>query len=89
MVTAVILALGLLVTVLRFTQGLGGVTNLDDNNPWGLWVGFDLLCGVVLAAGGYAATSAYYLFGLKGFHAATRPAVTTAFLGYFFVVVAL
>ena len=88
-VTAVILALGLFVTLLRFTLGLGGVTNLDDNYPWGIWISFDLLCGVVLAAGGYATTSAYYLFGLKGFQSAVRPAITSAFLGYFFVVVAL
>lgn len=88
-ITAVILALGLIVTVLRFTIGLGGVTNLDDNYPWGIWISFDLLCGVVLAAGGYATTSAYYLFGLKSFNTAVRPAITSAFLGYAFVVVAL
>jgi Ni/Fe-hydrogenase subunit HybB-like protein len=89
LLTAVIIAVGLLITVLRFTKGLGGVTNLDDNYPWGIWISFDLLCGVVLAAGGYAVTSAYYLFGLKGFNTAVRPAITSAFLGYAFVVVAL
>lgn len=87
--TAVIIALGLFVTVMRFTKGLGGVTNLDDNYPWGIWISFDLLCGVVLAAGGYATTSAYYLFGLKSFNTAVRPAITSAFLGYAFVVIAL
>ncbi len=88
-VTGVILALGLIITVLRFTMGLEGVTNLDDNNPWGIWISFDLLCGVVLAAGGYATSSAYYLFGLKHFHSHVRAAILTAFLGYFFVVIAL
>lgn len=87
--TAVILALGLVVTVQRFTQGIGAVTNLDDNNPWGLWISFDLLCGVVLAAGGYTLSAGYYLFGLKELRTAVRPAITTAFLGYAFVVVAL
>ena len=86
---AAIFILGLFVTVLRFTQGLGAVTNLDDNYPWGIWISFDLLCGVALAAGGFATTAAYYLFGLKGFRTAARPAVTSAFLGYLFVVVAL
>jgi Ni/Fe-hydrogenase subunit HybB-like protein len=85
----VIIVIGLLVTILRFTTGLGGVTNLDDNYPWGIWISFDLLCGVALAAGGYAVTSAYYLFGLKSFNTAVRPAITSAFLGYLFVVVAL
>lgn len=88
-VTGFILLIGLYITILRFTKGLGGVTNLDDNNPWGIWISFDLLCGVVLAAGGYMTSSAYYIFGLKHFHSAVRPAITSAFLGYAFVVFAL
>lgn len=87
--TGLILIMGLVITVLRFTGGLGAVTNLSDNNPWGLWIGFDLLCGVALAAGGYVVTASCYLFGLKQYHGAVRPAITTAFLGYFFVVIAL
>lgn len=88
-ITWIILAVGFVITVIRFTVGLGAVTNLDDYQPWGLWIGFDLLCGVCLAAGGYFTTVAVYVLGMKQFHSAVRPAVTTAFLGYAFVVVAL
>lgn len=88
-ITAVILAFGILITIGRFGFGIGAVSNLDDNNPWGIWIAFDLLCGVALAAGGYVTSAACYLFGLKRFHSAVRPAITTAFLGYAFVVVAL
>ncbi|MDO9632543.1 MAG: hypothetical protein Q7I92_11645, partial [Humidesulfovibrio sp.] len=88
-ISGIFLAIGLVITVLRFTKGLGYVTNLDDNNPWGIWIGFDLLCGVALAAGGYTASSACYLFGLKKYHSAVRPAILTAFLGYALVVFAL
>jgi len=88
-VTAVILVIGLILTVKRFTMGLDSVTNLSDDNPWGIWIGFDLLCGVALAAGGYTTSAAVYLFGMKKFHSAVRPAITTAFLGYAFVVFAL
>lgn len=87
--TAILLAIGILITIGRFGFGLGAVTNLDDNNPWGIWIAFDLLCGVALAAGGYVTSAACYLFGLKRFQSAVRPAIATAFLGYFFVVVAL
>ena len=52
MVAGLILLVGGVITVLRFTGGLGAVTNLSDYNPWGLWIGFDLLVGVALAAGG-------------------------------------
>jgi Ni/Fe-hydrogenase subunit HybB-like protein len=88
-VVGIILALGGIVTLLRFTKGLGAVTNLSDNNPWGIWISFDLLCGVALAAGGYTTSAACYVFGLKRFHSAVRPAILTAFLGYALVVFAL
>ncbi|MBF0469124.1 MAG: polysulfide reductase NrfD, partial [Desulfamplus sp.] len=88
-VTAVILVMGFILTVARFFGGLGTVTNLDNNNPWGVWIGFDLLCGVALAAGGYVTSSACYIFGLKRYHSAVRPAILTAFLGYALVVFAL
>ena len=84
-----LLAIGLVITVVRFTQGIGAVSNLDDYQPWGMWIGFDLLCGVCLAAGGYFTTVACYVMGMKQFSSAARPAVLTAFLGYAFVVVAL
>lgn len=88
-ITWIILTVGFIITVIRFTVGIGSVTNLTDAQPWGLWIGFDLLCGVCLAAGGYFTTVAVYVMGMKHFHSAVRPAVTTAFLGYAFVVVAL
>ncbi len=88
-VAGIIICVGLIITLLRFTKGIGAVTNLDNNNPWGLWIGFDLLCGVSLAAGGYMTSSACYVFGLKKYHSAVRPAILTAFLGYALVVFAL
>ncbi len=88
-VAGIIVVVGLILTVLRFTGGLAATTNLDDYNPWGLWIGFDLLVGVALAAGGYVTSAACYIFGMKRFHSAVRPAVLTGFLGYALVVVAL
>jgi Ni/Fe-hydrogenase subunit HybB-like protein len=73
----------------RYTRGLGAVTNLSDAFPWGLWVGFDVLCGVGLAAGGFAVTTAVYVLGWKRYQPIVRPALLTAFLGYLLVVVAL
>jgi Ni/Fe-hydrogenase subunit HybB-like protein len=84
-----LLAIGLPLIVLRYTQGLGAVTNLSDQFPWGLWIGFDLLCGVGLAAGGFTVTAAVYIFNLKRFHPIIRPTVLTAFLGYLLVIMAL
>jgi Ni/Fe-hydrogenase subunit HybB-like protein len=84
-----ILAAGGVVTVLRYWKGLGAVTNLSDAYPWGLWVGFDVLCGVGLAAGGFTITTAVYVFNLKRFKPIVRPTIVTAFLGYILVAVGL
>ena len=89
MAAAVIVVVGIVLTILRFTRGLGAITNLSDTQPWGLWIGFDLLVGVALAAGGYVTSAAVYIFGFKRYHAAVRPAILTGFLGYALVVVAL
>ncbi|MBL7180229.1 MAG: sulfate respiration complex protein HmcC [Pseudomonadota bacterium] len=89
LVAGIIMLVGGILTVLRFTGGLGAVTHLDDNNPWGFWIGFDLLCGDALAAGGCVTSAACFIFGLKRYHSAVRPAMLAAFLGYALVVLAL
>ena len=89
LIAGIIVIIGLIVTALRFTGGLASVTNLSDYNPWGIWIGFDLLVGVALAAGGYVTSAAVYIFGMKKYHSAVRPAILTGFLGYALVVVAL
>lgn len=89
LVAGLILVIGGVITILRFTGGLAAVTHLSDDNPWGIWIGFDLLCGVALAAGGYVTSAAVYIFGMKRYHSAVRPAILTGFLGYALVVFAL
>ncbi len=88
-VALAILAAGAHATWVRFTRGLGAATNLSDQFPWGLWIGFDILCGVGLAAGGFAITTAVYILHLERLRPIVRPAVLTAFLGYLLVILAL
>jgi len=88
-VLVVILAAGFYSTLLRFTKGLGAATALSDRFPWGLWIGFDVLCGVGLAAGGFTLAAVVYIFHLERFHPILRPTILTAFLGYALVAVAL
>lgn len=81
--------LGSAVAVARLLYGLGATTNLSDGVPWGLWVGFDVMGGVALAAGGFVITATVYIFKKEEFHSIVRPAVLTAFLGYIAVIVGL
>lgn len=88
-VAFLILCIGLPISWIRFSQGLGAVTNLSNNNPWGLWIGFDVLCGVALAAGGFVIATAVHIFKMKEYYPIIRPAILTGLLGYFFVVVGI
>ena len=89
LVAGLILAVGVPTIAYRFIYGLGAVTNLSQSTPWGLWIGFDMICGVALAAGGYTLASAVYIFGLKDYKPVVRPALLTGFLGYLFAVLGL
>jgi Ni/Fe-hydrogenase subunit HybB-like protein len=84
-----ILAAGFYATLLRFVKGLGAATNLSDQFPWGIWIGFDVLCGVGMAAGGFTLAATVYIFHIERFHPVLRPSILTAFLGYVLVAVAL
>jgi len=85
----VLLIVGVVLTAKRFLFGLGSTTNLNDSYPWGFWIGFDILTGIALAAGGFTLTAAIYIWGKKKYHPLARPAILTALLGYIFFVIAL
>ncbi len=88
-VAALILVSGLISTYFRITRGLGATTHLSDQNPWGLWIGFDILCGVGLAAGGFTLAAIVHIFNIRRFEPIIRPTILTAFLGYLLVIVGL
>ncbi|MHC4862030.1 MAG: NrfD/PsrC family molybdoenzyme membrane anchor subunit, partial [Planctomycetota bacterium] len=77
------------VAVARFLGGLGAVTALTDRTPWGLWVGFDVMGGVALAAGGFVIAAFVYCLRREPLRPLLRPAILTAFLGYVAVAVGL
>jgi Ni/Fe-hydrogenase subunit HybB-like protein len=89
LVFLLILAAGAVATYIRAVRGLGAATNLDDRFPWGLWIGFDILCGVGLAAGGFTLVAVVHIFNIERYRPILRPTILTAFLGYVLVVCAL
>jgi Ni/Fe-hydrogenase subunit HybB-like protein len=88
-VCAAFLAVGLPVLFLRFYLGLGATTNLSQTQPWGLWIGFDMMTGIALAAGGFTIGATVEIFGLDEYHPIERPAILTGFLGYMMAVIGL
>ncbi|MCX6552096.1 MAG: Ni/Fe-hydrogenase cytochrome b subunit [Acidobacteria bacterium] len=84
-----IMGVGYAFGITRMLLGLGRVTNLDNHNPWGIWISFDVACGVALAAGGFTTAALVDIFGQRRYRALLRPAILTAFLGYLWVAIAL
>ncbi len=78
---------GLVFLAGRFIFGIGAVTNLDNNYPWGLWIGVDVAAGVALAAGGFTSSALAHILHREDFHVIVRPALLTAMLGYTFVAI--
>lgn len=76
------------VMVLRFSGGMGAMTNMSDTYPWGVWVGF-LQAGVALSGGGFVMAATVHIFHIKRFEPILRPVVLLAFLGYSFVAMTL
>jgi Ni/Fe-hydrogenase subunit HybB-like protein len=81
--------LGTVAALARFVLGLGATTNLNDGYPWGLWITFDVLAGVALAAGGFTISAIIYVFNMKRFMPLLRPAKLSAFVGYALVVLGI
>ena len=76
---------GLLFLMGRFFFGIGAVTNLSNQYPWGIWIGIDVAAGVALAAGGFTTAALGHVMHREHYHAIIRPALLTAMLGYTFV----
>ncbi len=85
-IVLIIIALnGIVFLMGRFFFGLGAVTNLNNQYPWGLWIGVDVAAGVALAAGGFTTAALGHIMHREEYHAIVRPALLTAMLGYTFV----
>jgi len=84
-----IMLLGLILIIIRFWQGIGSITNLTQEMPWGLWIGFDVVTGVAFAGGAYVLTFMVYIMKIKKYHAIIRITVLNGFLAYVFYAGAL
>ena len=66
-----IMLIGYVFIVLRLAFGLGQpITNLSQEFPWGLWIGFDVVTGVAFAGGAYVLCFIVYI--LRGLGASIK-----------------
>jgi Ni/Fe-hydrogenase subunit HybB-like protein len=81
-----VLGTGTGIILLRFVYGIGAVTNLSDQFPWGLWISFDVMSGVALAAGAFVIAATVHIFRIERFEPLVKPAILTGLLGYLLVI---
>lgn len=84
-----VIVAGLAIIVFRFIHGIGAVSNVSQEIPWGLWKGFNVITGVAFAGGAYVLTFVVYVMGVQKFHSIVRVTVLNGFLAYVFYAGAL
>ncbi|MCF8225142.1 MAG: polysulfide reductase NrfD [Bacteroidales bacterium] len=89
MISVPVMTLGVVLIVIRFAKGIGSITNLTQEVPWGLWIGFDVVTGVAFAGGAYVLTFIVYILNVKKYKPIVRVTVLNGFLAYVFYAGAL
>jgi len=84
-----VILVGLALIVYRFAMGLASITNLSQEFPWGIWIGFDVMTGVAFAGGAYVLTFVVYILRNEKYHPMIRATVLNGFLAYVFYAGAL
>jgi Ni/Fe-hydrogenase subunit HybB-like protein len=79
-----IILLGAVLIVYRLVKGMGAVTNLSQEFPWGIWIGFDVMVGVAFAGGAYVLTFVVYILRSDKYHSIIRATVLNGLLAYVF-----
>ncbi len=88
-ITGIIIAVGVVLIAIRFYKGLGSVTNLSQDYPWGIWIGFDVITGVAFAGGAYVLTFVVHILKFEKYEPIVRATVLNGFLAYVFYAGAL
>lgn len=82
MVLVALIGAGAMAALYRLLFGIGPASNLNDLWPWGLWISFDVLGGVAMAAGGFLIAAAVYILNWKKYKCICRASILNAFFGY-------
>ncbi len=88
-ISVFLIVVGIVIIVYRLIYGLGSVTNLSQEFPWGIWIGFDVMVGVAFGGGAYVITFVVYVLGTAKYKPIVRATILNGFLSYAFYAGAL
>ena len=89
LVLVALLGVAAVIAVYRLLFGIGAASNLNDAWPWGLWISFDVLGGVAMAAGAFLIAAAVYILNLKKYKCIARASILNAFFGYLLAAISI
>ncbi len=75
--------------VVRYINGMGAVSNLTDDQSWGVWKVIGVLVGAAFVNGGYVTALLCYILNKGQYHRFVRQAVLFSLLGYSFAATSL
>ncbi|MCG6968963.1 MAG: Ni/Fe-hydrogenase cytochrome b subunit [Gammaproteobacteria bacterium] len=82
MVLLILAGIAFAILAQRFIFGLGEVTNLNNEYPWGIWIVIDVMIGTAFGCAGYAIALVVYLLNRGEYHPLVRPAIMAGMFGY-------
>ncbi len=82
MVLLILAGIAFAILAQRFIFGLGEVTNLNNEYPWGIWIVIDVMIGTAFGCAGYAMALVVYLLNRGEYHPLVRPAMMAGLFGY-------
>src|SRR3989339_371446 len=77
-------AVGYFFLGLRFLYGIGYVSNISQDNPWGIW-NWSKVMEFALSAGSFCTVGLVYIFHRTRYASVIRPVLLYSLLGYAFV----
>lgn len=82
LVLLILVGIAFAILAQRFIFGLGEVTHLNNEYPWGIWIVIDVMIGTAFGCAGYAMALVVYLLNRGEYHPLVRPAIMAGMFGY-------
>lgn len=82
--TAPVILLGFYLVITHLFEGLSASSNVSQEFPWGIFIGFNVMVGVPFAGGAYVLAFVVYILNSEKYHPIIRPTILNGFLAYVF-----
>jgi len=83
-ITLPVILTGIFLVLRHLFEGLSAGSNVSQEFPWGVFIGFNVMVGVPFAGGAYVLAFVVYILNSEKYHPIIRPTILNGFLAYVF-----